>query len=135
MSDIESTSEPKKRRGPGLEGISTARNIQPRPPNGSPTPFSPSAPGQPSSMGGKKRGRPSKKDLEIRQAEAIARGEIITPIKSAALETPKLPVHEDFKAFVPIAPMVTNTPQIEAESVDLSKKKRGVRGSKTPKVS
>lgn len=62
--------------------VITTRDIRPKPPtsNGSPlsmTSFPTSEP--------KKRGRPSKKDAERKQAEAIARGDIIPPITTTPL--------------------------------------------------
>ncbi|CAD6442889.1 57a2640c-1249-43d6-a55e-6bede3abbe9e [Sclerotinia trifoliorum] len=83
VSDLELTGvdSSRKRRTPGLDVVSAQRNIQPKPvANGSPISFASPFVGQ----GPKKRGRPSKKDLKLRQAEEIARGEIL-----GSLETPK----------------------------------------------
>lgn len=65
-----------KRRQSGADSIGLTRSIQPKPSsNGSPQSFSPLVAGQQP----KKRGRPSKADVEARNAEAIARGEVIPP--------------------------------------------------------
>jgi hypothetical protein len=75
-----------KRRQSGVETVTSARDIRPKPTssNGSPHPFS-SLPGQ-SAVPTKKRGRPSKADVEERQREAILRGEVLPPPKAI---TPK----------------------------------------------
>ncbi|APA10424.1 predicted protein [Sclerotinia sclerotiorum 1980 UF-70] len=83
VSDLELTGvdSSRKRRTPGLDVVSAQRNIQPKPAaNGSPISFASPFVGQ----GPKKRGRPSKNDLKLRQAEEIARGEIL-----GSLEVPK----------------------------------------------
>ncbi|KAI9645962.1 hypothetical protein NHQ30_005399 [Ciborinia camelliae] len=96
----------RKRRTPGLDIVSAQRNIQPKPAsNGSPISFA--SPW--TSQVPKKRGRPSKNDLKIRQAEEIARGEILTsletfkgPVASPKLTSPPLTVGNLLSA-VPIA--------------------------------
>ncbi|KAG0652404.1 hypothetical protein D0Z07_1390 [Hyphodiscus hymeniophilus] len=68
--------QPKRRQS----GAETMIRIQPKPSsNGSPHAFSTLPATQP-----KKRGRPSKADIEARNAKAIARGEIIAPPRTLA---------------------------------------------------
>lgn len=67
----------RKRRTPGLD---VQRSIQPKPAaNGSPISFASPFQGQTP----KKRGRPSKNDLRIRQAEEVARGEILGSLETS----------------------------------------------------
>lgn len=70
-----------KRRQSGPDTIAVGRIIQPRPASaatGSPQSFSPSLPGQPGPQ--KKRGRPSKADIEKRNRDALRKGEILAPL-------------------------------------------------------
>lgn len=73
-----------KRRQSGVELVTSARDIRPKPTssNGSPLMF-PALPGQ-VTVPAKKRGRPSKADVEERQREAILRGEVLPPPKTTA---------------------------------------------------
>ncbi|EKD20270.1 AT hook domain-containing protein [Drepanopeziza brunnea f. sp. 'multigermtubi' MB_m1] len=73
-------SDPKRRQS--NDPVPTARDIRPKPPpsNGSPLTMGSFHPSEP-----KKRGRPSKKDVERKQAEAIARGDIIPPATTTPL--------------------------------------------------
>ncbi|KAI9050185.1 hypothetical protein LZ554_006326 [Drepanopeziza brunnea f. sp. 'monogermtubi'] len=73
-------SDPKRRQS--NDPVPTARDIRPKPPpsNGSPLSMGSFHPSEP-----KKRGRPSKKDVERKQAEAIARGDIIPPATTTPL--------------------------------------------------
>ncbi|KAI6715746.1 hypothetical protein PZA11_002458 [Diplocarpon coronariae] len=97
-----STAPAPKRRQSG-DPISATRDIRPKPPtsNGSPlsmTSFPTSEP--------KKRGRPSKKDVERKQAEAIARGDIIPP---ATVMPVGYAACEDFgSGYAPILPTPTS---------------------------
>jgi hypothetical protein len=72
---------PPKRRQSGDTTIGAQRVIQPKPSsNGqSPLSFSSAQPGQQP----KKRGRPSKAEVEARNAELVARGEVIPPSKAS----------------------------------------------------
>ncbi|KAM0124106.1 hypothetical protein ACHAQE_006972 [Botrytis cinerea] len=82
VSDLElaAAESSRKRRTPNLDVASIQRNIQPKPAaNGSSNSFSPQFTGQTP----KKRGRPSKTDLKIRQAEEIARGERIDSLATS----------------------------------------------------
>lgn len=124
----------RKRRTPGQDVISAQRNIQPKPAaNGSPRAISFASPfiGQTP----RKRGRPSKIDLKNRQAEEIARGEILSSI-----DTPKAPVNSTLASGgdVSLENLLTTTikdtfdhgsePSLIASSgnqTDMSKKKRG----------
>jgi hypothetical protein len=146
-----------KRRQSGQENPPTsARDIRPKPTsaNGSPLPFTsatlPSAP-QP-----KKRGRPSKADVELRQQEAIARGEVLPPPRTLTPKTLKPNTMRDEPiriAFTSIAPMghqghvissneptVTGhpyqgDPSASAATPDSLEKKKRVRPSARPKGS
>lgn len=76
--DSSTGSSAPKRRQSGPDSITVARIIQPKPPSGaigSPQPFSPPLPGQ--SVPQKKRGRPSKADIERRNRDALRKGEIL----------------------------------------------------------
>jgi len=76
-----------KRRQSGPDTIAVGRTIQPKPtsaPTGSPQSFSPSLPGQTGPQ--KKRGRPSKADIERRNRDALRKGEILAPLSEP---TPK----------------------------------------------
>ncbi|QSZ30914.1 hypothetical protein DSL72_000472 [Monilinia vaccinii-corymbosi] len=124
----------RKRRTPGQDNVSAQRSIQPKPAaNGSPqlisfaSPFMGQAP--------RKRGRPSKLDLKNRQAEEVARGEILSSLDTSkgsiksniagsgdvSLEnlmtaTTKATMGQDSE------PSTINSP---GEQTDPSKKKRG----------
>ncbi|KAH6681706.1 hypothetical protein B0J14DRAFT_221377 [Halenospora varia] len=101
-----------KRRQSGHESIPSARALQPKPTsaNGSPLPFT-SIPGPPAPQP-KKRGRPSKADVEQRQQEAIARGEVLPPPKTLTPKGPKQPGMEEQSGsgFAAIAPMAITGP-------------------------
>jgi hypothetical protein len=71
-----------KRRKSGTE-TPTARDILPKPSNGSGSPLTMTTP-SPATSNQKKRGRPSKADVERKQREAIERGDIIPPAPAAA---------------------------------------------------
>lgn len=78
--DLTGIDSSRKRRTPGLDIVSAQRNIQPKPTaNGSPISFASPFVGQ----APKKRGRPSKNDLKIRQAEELARGEILGQLETS----------------------------------------------------
>ncbi|KIN05864.1 hypothetical protein OIDMADRAFT_49374 [Oidiodendron maius Zn] len=69
---------PKRRQSAGETTTSTQRVIQPKPSNGQSPPLFPSPqPGQP-----KKRGRPSKAEVEARNADLVARGHVLPPPKT-----------------------------------------------------
>jgi len=70
-----------KRRKSGTETPTIARDILPKPSNGSPMSMTTSSP---ATVSQKKRGRPSKADVERKQREAIERGDIIPPAPVAA---------------------------------------------------
>ncbi|KAG4431690.1 hypothetical protein IFR05_012835 [Cadophora sp. M221] len=77
--EVFSSGPPPKRRQSSGDPVVIARDIRPKPSNGSPlssmtTSFPTPEP--------KKRGRPSKKDVERKQQEAIARGDILPPAPS-----------------------------------------------------
>lgn len=103
-----------KRRQSGADNMI---RIQPKPSsNGSPLSFS----SAPTTQLPKKRGRPSKADVEARNAAMIARGEVIKPRTPA----PREPVGVDpatesgvssggFGSLVPIAPMLQPAPTFE----------------------
>lgn len=96
-----------KRRQSGVETLTSARDIRPKPTssNGSPHPFS-SFSGQ-SAVPTKKRGRPSKADVEERQREAILRGEVLPPPKTMAPKGGKQAVtgEPSSAGYAAIAPM------------------------------
>ncbi|RDL39327.1 uncharacterized protein BP5553_03667 [Venustampulla echinocandica] len=131
-----------KRRQSGVETLSSARDIRPKPPssNGSPLPLT-SLVGPPAPQP-KKRGRPSKADVELRQQEAIARGEVLPPSKILTPKAPKQVVGQQSSTagFTVIAPMTTAGPptdpsaagQYQGETImgDSGKKKRAPRQSK-----
>lgn len=109
------TDSSRKRRQSGIDTITAARNIQPKPAaNGSPfssgQALSTSVP--------KKRGRPSKADIEARQAEAAARGEILpvpapkTP-SSAKGSRKSLGAGGTGSGAAAVAPMVASGPASE----------------------
>jgi len=102
-----------KRRQSGVETVPPARDIRPKPTssNGSPHPFS-ALPGQPPAPA-KKRGRPSKADVEERNREAIARGEVLPPPKAMTPKGGKQPVtgEPSSAGYAAIAPMVTAPPE------------------------
>lgn len=87
-----------KRRQSGVEIIPGARELAPKPSNGSPSPMG-ALPGKPL----KKRGRPSKADQERKHAEAIARGEVIAPTMTTQMGTFQAPSEEP-SGYAPIAP-------------------------------
>lgn len=69
---------PKRQQSAGDSTTSTQRVIQPKPSNGQSPPLFPSPqPGQP-----KKRGRPSKAEVEARNADLVARGHVLPPPKT-----------------------------------------------------
>ncbi|KAK0129553.1 hypothetical protein ONS96_000118 [Cadophora gregata f. sp. sojae] len=95
---------PAKRRQSSGDPVSIARDIRPKPSNGSPlstTSFPTQEP--------KKRGRPSKKDVERKQQEAIARGDILPPATSMGYQMQGEEV--SVPGYAPIRPAVTPTPQ------------------------
>jgi hypothetical protein len=105
-----------KRRQSGQDNppmSASARDIRPKPTsaNGSPLPFS-SAPLPTATQPPKKRGRPSKADVEQRQAEAIARGEVLQPSRTMTPKTLKPNTMRDepgrmgFTVIAPMAPIV-----------------------------
>lgn len=69
---------PKRRQSAGDTTISTQRVIQPKPSSNGQSPplFASPLPGQP-----KKRGRPSKAEVEARNADLVARGHVLPPQK------------------------------------------------------
>ena len=123
----------------------TARDILPKLPSNysSPSSFNPSR----ATTAPKKRGRPSKADVEQRQAEAIARGEVIPP-KTLTPKPEKQGGGESVGSYPAIAPMISpgpapeRPPQTSFESRPYrspvedspAKKKRARPGSKTGKV-
>ena len=141
-----------KRRQSGAEAMI---RIQPKPPsNGSPHAFNTPPATQP-----KKRGRPSKAEIEARNAAAIARGEIIPPPRTPAARksmggdaSSEAPVRSggfgEFGGVAAAAPKVAPGPLSEskmsmsfqtgpsdADASDMtSKKKRGRPGSRSSKV-
>ncbi|KAH9216578.1 hypothetical protein DL95DRAFT_118718 [Leptodontidium sp. 2 PMI_412] len=76
--EVLSSGPPPKRRQSSGDPVIIARDIRPKPSNGSPLSMTPSFP----TPEPKKRGRPSKKDVERKQQEAIARGDILPPAPS-----------------------------------------------------
>jgi hypothetical protein len=87
-----------KRRQSTTETKSGTREIAPKPSNGSPGPVG--------SMTGKipkKRGRPSKADVERNKQEAIAKGVIMAPIITLSTGSPQRPP-DDTSGYAPIAP-------------------------------
>lgn len=76
--EVLSSGPPPKRRQSSGDPVIIARDIRPKPSNGSPLSMNPSFP----TLEPKKRGRPSKKDVERKQQEAIARGDILPPAPS-----------------------------------------------------
>jgi hypothetical protein len=102
-----------KRRQSGAETLPSARDIRPKPTssNGSPHPFS-ALPGQPAAPA-KKRGRPSKADVEERNREAIARGEVLPPPKAITPKGGKQPItgEPSSAGYAAIAPMGTAPPE------------------------
>jgi hypothetical protein len=129
-----------KRRQPDM-----TQHILPKPSNGSPG-FNPSQnPVQP-----KKRGRPSKATVEQRQAEAIARGEVIAPPKTstpkpeiqAGGESVSTPVYTAIAPMVsprpphsPMAPASFESPQLANREADSpGKRKRAKPAPKSSKV-
>ncbi|KAF4629839.1 hypothetical protein G7Y89_g8306 [Cudoniella acicularis] len=111
------TGPPPKWRQSGTESISSARNIRPKPfsSGSSPPPFS-SLPGPPATQP-RKRGRPSKLDIELRQAEAIARGEVLPPRKTITQRSQKQTTttkESSIIRFPVITPIITTT---SAESI------------------
>ncbi|TAQ90549.1 hypothetical protein B7494_g1103 [Chlorociboria aeruginascens] len=143
----------RKRRQSGHELVAIARNIQPRPAsNGSPIAFSPSLP---VGVQAKKRGRPSKADLQARQAEAIARGEVLPPPRTPIAMGPSM--GGDVGAggmvetatsggFIAVAPVLAPAPAppgpstsersartpVAGEGDESSKKKRKIASAKGP---
>lgn len=132
--------------------VSAARDILPKPTsaNGSPLPFSP-LPGPPPPVP-KKRGRPSKADVELRQQEAIARGEVLPPSATTGTRTltPKPPFKqatrdEPSRGLTVLAPMTGTGPstdhsmgahyQTEPSMVDSPGRKKRQRAPVKPKVS
>lgn len=89
---------PAKRRQSAVETKSLARELAPKPSNGSPGPT-----GSMTGKTPKKRGRPSKADVERNKAEAIAKGVIMAPMTTIPTGSPKLPV-EEASGYAPIAP-------------------------------
>jgi hypothetical protein len=75
---------PTKRRQSIIETKPGARELAPKPSNGSPSPMG-SVPGKVA----KKRGRPSKADVERNKAEAIAKGVIMAPTMTMATPSPQ----------------------------------------------
>jgi hypothetical protein len=145
--------QPKRRQS----GADNMIRIQPKPSsNGSPLSFST----PPTTQQPKKRGRPSKADVEARNAAAIARGEVIAPPRTPASRetiggeaaTESGIASGGFGGMVTIAPMIppgpasepsrsTGTPfqsgpnEGETGGRDVSgKKKRGRPGSRSSKV-
>ncbi|KAH7418502.1 hypothetical protein BKA64DRAFT_200807 [Cadophora sp. MPI-SDFR-AT-0126] len=95
---------PAKRRQSSGDPVSTARDIRPKPSNGSPLSMTSFPTQEP-----KKRGRPSKKDVERKQQEAIARGDILPPVSSMGYQMQGEEV--SVSGYAPILPAVTPTLQ------------------------
>jgi len=95
---------PAKRRQSSGDPVSITRDIRPKPSNGSPLSMTSFPTQEP-----KKRGRPSKKDVERKQQEAIARGDIIPPAPSMGYQMPGEEV--SVAGYAPIRPAVTPTLQ------------------------
>ena len=141
--DPSTAGPPAKRRTSGADSM-IARDILPKPASnhGSPS-FNPSQP----TAAPKKRGRPSKAAVERRQAEAIARGEVIPP-KTLTPKPEKQGGVESVGGYPPIAPMgfpgpaSERPPQASFESRPYAspvegspgKKKRARPGSRPAKV-
>ncbi|KAH8602333.1 hypothetical protein B0O99DRAFT_680464 [Bisporella sp. PMI_857] len=84
--DSTAATPPFKRPHSGAESNASTRNIQPKPISAaSPQSFPPIVSGSHQAQP-KKRGRPSKAEIEARNAQALARGEILPPLKTP---TPK----------------------------------------------
>lgn len=109
-----STGPAQKRRQSGTD-LAPARIIQPKPAsNGSPRPF-------PSPLSGalpKKRGRPSKADVEARHAEAIARGEVIPTARTLGPRNPQMMGVGQFDARGPVRDLAPS-PRILAPSLPI----------------
>jgi hypothetical protein len=81
----------KRPRKSGVETPTLARDLLPKPANPNPnggSPMSTMASSPPTTTSQKKRGRPSKADVERKQREAIERGEIITPASQSPAGMP-----------------------------------------------
>ncbi|KAG9232518.1 hypothetical protein BJ875DRAFT_485986 [Amylocarpus encephaloides] len=109
------TAPSSKRRQSGQDNLpSSTRDIRPKPTsaNGSPLPFN-TLPGPPPPQP-KKRGRPSKADVELRQQEAIARGEVLPPPRVITPKVLKQAQPQSQEAsrsgFAMIAPMAPAKP-------------------------
>lgn len=92
----------KRPRKSGAETPTLARDLLPKPanPNGG-SPMSTMASSPPATASQKKRGRPSKADVERKQREAIERGEIITP---AAQSPAGMPGPDDSRSgYAPVS--------------------------------
>ncbi|PMD66571.1 uncharacterized protein K444DRAFT_121359 [Hyaloscypha bicolor E] len=92
----------KRPRKSGAETPTLARDLLPKPanPNGG-SPMSTMASSPPATTSQKKRGRPSKADVERKQREAIERGEIITP---AAQSPAGMPGPDDSRSgYAPVS--------------------------------
>ncbi|CAG8956737.1 hypothetical protein HYFRA_00012281 [Hymenoscyphus fraxineus] len=144
-----------KRRQSGPDTImSTTRDILPKPTsaNGSPLhAFSPGPGPGPASAVPKKRGRPSKADVELRQQEAIARGDILQTSAAPGTRTltPKPPfkptMRDEPRGLTVLAPMTGPGPPIdqsmggqfhtERSMLDSAGKKKRPRAPIKPKVS
>jgi hypothetical protein len=100
-----------KRRKSGTEAPTT-HNILPKPSNGSGSPLAMTTP-SPATSNQKKRGRPSKANVERKQREAIERGHIIPP--DLAVASPAGLQGQDIRlgGFAPImpAPIPARNPQ------------------------
>ena len=98
-----------KRRKSGNE-TPTTRDILPKPSNGSGSPLTMTTP-SPATSNQKKRGRPSKADVERKQREAIERGDIIPPALAAASPA-GLQGQEEVRSggFAPIMPALAPAP-------------------------
>lgn len=89
--DSNTGSSATKRRQSGPDSITVTRIIQPKPTSaatGSPQSFSPSLSNQ--TVPQKKRGRPSKADIEKRNRDALRKGEILAPLNEST--TKRAPV-------------------------------------------
>ncbi|ESZ98070.1 hypothetical protein SBOR_1601 [Sclerotinia borealis F-4128] len=141
--DLIGVDSSRKRRTPGLDIVSAQRNIQPKPAaNGSPISFASPFTGQ----APKKRGRPSKNDLKIRQAEEIARGEILGSLETSkgSLVSPSTSGGDVSFLENILAPVVTSGQESQPSPVisfgdqtDSGKKKRGqpnCRSSNVPRT-
>lgn len=94
------TSSSKRR----ISDIAQHPNILPKPLVGSPGQSS-----QPTTTQGKKRGRPSKAAVAQRDADAIARGEVIAPVRTSSLrpDTPGAGERTGTPMYQNIAPMMS----------------------------